>query len=197
MKVIAQLCNNKETISLKLLCSQLAKKPLALDVLLLFEKPVTILHPLCELLDHWRYDEDQGEYQPVYEEFGSILLLILAFVHRYGLSIADLGVRPPGSFVAKLLNGGHLARPLRELTEQEQGHLGGWIQGLFDSESGGLGDELMSSCPPQDFHLLAATLFYQTMLASSTDRLSEEGLKSGIECEYLESDSGDRVTDVS
>ncbi|KAI0122965.1 mediator complex subunit Med5 [Xylariales sp. AK1849] len=180
-EVIARLCNNKETMSLKLLCSQLAKKPLSLDVILLFEKPATILHPLCDLLDKWRYDEDQGEYQPVYEEFGSVLLLVLAFVHRYGLSVADLGARSLDSFVAKLLSNGHLSRPLEELSESEQGHLGGWIQGLFDTESGGLGDELMSSCPPQEFHLLASTLFYQIVLAFSTDRLTEETLKSGIE----------------
>ncbi|KAK9774220.1 putative Mediator of RNA polymerase II transcription subunit 5 [Seiridium cardinale] len=180
-EVITRLCASKETITMKQLCSQLAKKPLSLDVLLLFEKPVTILHPLCELLDHWRYDEEQGEYQPVYEEFGSILLLVLAFVHRYNLSVADLGTRPPDSFTAKLLNSGHLPRQYEDLSEQEKGHLGGWIQGLFDPESGGLGDELMSSCTPQDFHLLISSLFYQTVLAFSTDRLTEESLKSGVE----------------
>lgn len=172
-------------MSLKALCSQVAKKPLSLDVMLLFEKPATILRPLCEVLDDWQYDEDQGEYQPVYEEFGSILLLVLAFSHRYSLSLTDLGIRSPDSFVAKLLSSGHISRPLEELTEQERGHLGGWIQGLFDTESGGLGDELMSSCPPQDFYLLVATLFYQTVLAVSTDRLSEESLKSGVECKLL------------
>ncbi|KAI1849465.1 hypothetical protein JX266_004960 [Neoarthrinium moseri] len=161
--------------------SQLAKKPLSLDVILLFEKPITILQPLCELLDTWRYDEDQGEYQPLYEEFGSILLLVLAFVHRYGLSVADLGVRSSDSFVAKLLSTGHMHKIFEELTEQEKGHIGGWIQGLFDPESGGLGDELMSSCPPQDFYLLVSTLFHQTVLAFSTDRLTEDSLKSGVE----------------
>ncbi|ORY71831.1 mediator complex subunit Med5 [Pseudomassariella vexata] len=180
-EVIGRLCNNKETMSLKLLCSQLAKKPLSLDVMLLFEKPVSILHPLCELLDNWHYDEDQGEYQPVYEEFGSILLLVLAFVHRYSLTVADLGIRSSHSFIARLLQSGHLAKSLEDLSEQEQGHIGGWVHGLFDSESGGLSDELMSSCPPQDFYLLVSTLFYQTVLAFSTDRLSEEGLNSGVE----------------
>ncbi|KAK7966024.1 mediator of RNA polymerase II transcription subunit 5 [Apiospora aurea] len=180
-EVIVRLCHSKETMSLKQLCGQLAKKPLALDVILLFEKPVVFLHPLCELLDNWRYDDDQGEYQPVYEEFGSILLLVLAFSSRYNLSVADLGVRSPDSFIAKLLIGGNISKPLEDLSEQQQGHLRGWIQGLFDNESGGLGDELMSSCPPQDFYLLVSTLFYQTVLALSTDRLSEESLKSGVE----------------
>ncbi|KAK8110423.1 uncharacterized protein PG998_006880 [Apiospora kogelbergensis] len=180
-EVIVRLCHSKETMSLKQLCAQLAKKPLALDVILLFEKPIVFLHPLCELLDGWRYDDDQGEYQPVYEEFGSILLLVLAFATRYDLTVADLGIRSPDSFIAKLLSNGTISKPLEDLSEQQQGHLKGWIQGLFDNESGGLGDELMSSCPPQDFYLLVSTLFYQTVLALSTDRLSEESLKSGVE----------------
>ncbi|ETS80121.1 hypothetical protein PFICI_07650 [Pestalotiopsis fici W106-1] len=180
-EVITRLCASKETITLKQLCSQLAKKPLSLDVILLFEKPITILHPLCELLDNWRYDEEQGEYQPVYEEFGSILLLVLAFVHRYNLDIADLGTRASDSFTAKLLSSGHLPRQYEDLSEQEKNQLGGWIQGLFDPDSGGLGDELMSSCTPQDFHLLISSLFYQTVLAFSTDRLTEDSLKSGVE----------------
>lgn len=181
VEVITRLCASKETITLKQFCSQLAKKPLSLDTILLFEKPVTILHPLCDLLDNWSYDEEQGEYQPVYEEFGSILLLVLAFVHRYNLDIADLGTRAPDSFTAKLLSSGHLPRQWEDLSEQEKGQLGGWIQGLFDPDSGGLGDELMSSCTPQDFHLLISSLFYQTVLAFSTDRLTEESLKSGVE----------------
>lgn len=169
-------------MSLKGLCSQLARKPSSLDVMLLFDKPTTILQPICDLLDNWRYDEDQGEYQPVYEEFGSILLLVLSFTHRYGLSTVDLGIRTADSFVAKLLNQGHLSRAMDELTEQEQNHLDGWIKGLFDNESGGgLGDELMSSCPPQDFYLLVPTLFHHIVLACSTKNLSEESLKGGLE----------------
>ncbi|KAK6954677.1 hypothetical protein Daesc_004644 [Daldinia eschscholtzii] len=180
-EVIGRLCNNKETMTLKLLCSQLAKKPLLLDVMLLFCKPITMLHPLCELLDnHWRYEEDQGEYQPVYEEFGSVLLLVLAFVHRYNLSTMDLGIRPD-SFVAKLLSVHQLSRPLDELTDRENGHLDSWIRGLFDTESGGLADELLSSCPPQDFYLLIPTLFHQIVLAYCTNHLDEESLKTGVE----------------
>lgn len=174
-------------MSLKLLCSQLAQKPLSLDVMLLFEKPATILHPLCDLLDNWKYDEDQGEYQPVYEEFGSILLLVMAFAYRYNLSVSDLGIVSPDSFVSKLFGQGHQSRVFDELSEQQKGHLDGWIHGLFDSEAGGLGDELMSSCPPQDFYLLVSTLFQNIVLAFSTGHLSEESLRGGVECKI---DSG-------
>ena len=171
-------------MSLKRLCAHLSSKPLSLDILLLFNKPQKILHPLCDVLDNWGgYDEDQGEYQPVYEEFGSILLLLFAFVYRYGLTAADLG-RPNHSFVGKLLTKGHLARPLSELTDQEKNHINDWIQALFDTEAGGLGDELMSGCLPQDFYLLLPTLFHQIVLALSTGNLTEEMLKGGLECKF-------------
>jgi len=39
----------------------------------------------------------------------------------------------------------------------------------------------MSSCPPQDFYLLVPTLFHHIVLACSTNNLSEEGLKGGLE----------------
>lgn len=168
---------------LKNICSHLARKPLSFDVILLFNKPATILHPLCELLDAWKYEEDQGEYQPVYEEFGSVLLLLLAFAHRYNLPPADVGVKASDSFVTKLLSQGHLSnKPADELSEQERGHLDGWIKGLFDQEAGGLTDDLISSCPPQEFYLLVPTLFQNIVLAFSLGYLSEEALKGGVEC---------------
>ena len=168
-------------MTLKTLCSLLARRPSSLDVMLLFDKPITILQPICDLLDNWHYDEDQGEYQPVYEEFGSILLLVLSFTHRYHLTPIDLGLHSSSSFISKLLNQGHLSRAMEPLTEQEQSHLDGWIRGLFDNESGGLGDELMSACPPQDFYLLVPTLFHHIVLACSTNNLTDESLKGGLE----------------
>ncbi|GFP55187.1 mediator of RNA polymerase II transcription subunit 5 [Trichoderma asperellum] len=168
-------------MSLKLLCSQLVQKPQSLDVLLLFEKLPTILEPICQLLDGWRYEEDQGEYQPVYEEFGAILLLVLAFAYRYSLSPADIGIISPDSNVAKIIGRAHISRELDELSEQENGHLGGWIHGLFDSDAGGLGDDLMSSCPPADFYLLIASLFQNIVIAYTQGFLTDDALRSGVE----------------
>jgi mediator of RNA polymerase II transcription subunit 5 len=183
-----QYCISKETMSLKTLCSQMARQPSSMDILLLFDKPTTILHPICELLDGWQYEEDQGEYQPVYEEFGSILLLVLAFVHRYNLSTVDLGLHNPNSFIVRLLVKGAISYSMDELSEQEKSHLDGWIRALFNSaEGGGLGDEPMSNCPPQDFYLLVPTLFHQVVLAYSTGYLSDEALKGGLDCKSLES----------
>ncbi|KAH7318725.1 mediator complex, subunit Med5 [Stachybotrys elegans] len=181
VELMRQLCNNKDTMSLKLLCNQLVQKPLSLDVLLLFEKLQTILEPLCRLLDNWRYEEDQGEYQPVYEEFGAVLLLVLTFGYRYNLSPADMGIQSADSCVAKILRTAHISRPLEELSEQENTHMNGWIHGLFDSDAGGLGDDLMSSCPPQDFYLIVSTLFQSTVVAYGNGFLGDENLKSGIE----------------
>ncbi|ELQ36809.1 mediator of RNA polymerase II transcription subunit 5 [Pyricularia oryzae Y34] len=163
------------------LCGQLARDPMYLDVLLLFNKLSAIVYPLCDLLDNWKHDEDQGEAQPFYEEFGSMLLLLLALVNRYNLTAADMGARSPDSFVAKLIGKGRLFRPLDELSPEENGHLDKWIHGLFDSDAGGLGDELMSSCPPQEFYLLIPTLFYNIVLAVSTGSLSEDSLRCGVE----------------
>lgn len=156
-----------------------------MDIMLLFDKPTTILQPICELLDGWRHDEDLGEYQPVYEEFGSILLLVLAFVNRYNLPTVDLGIHSNDSFIAKLLVRGGTSRTMDELTELEKGYLDVWIRGLFNAEGGGLGDEPMSACPPQDFYLLMPTLMHQIVIACSSGHLGEEGLKGGLECEYI------------
>lgn len=169
-------------MSLKTLCSQLARRPSSLDVMLLFNRPATILLPICNLLDAWRYEEDQGEYQPVYEEFGAILLLVLAITHRYNLSPVEIGCTSPESFVARLLQKGAVSRPLDQLSEAELAHLDGWIRGLFDADGSGLGDELMSSCPPQEFYMLVPTLFHQIVLAGYTNNLSEESLRGGLEC---------------
>ncbi|PSR81209.1 mediator complex, subunit Med5 [Coniella lustricola] len=180
-EMLSRLCSNKETMTLKQLCSQLARNPLNLDVLLLFDKTHTVLTPVCELLDNWGYEDDQGEYQPVYEEFGSVLLLLLAFVYRYNLSASDLALRSPDSFIAKLLGKGQVSRSLEELSEQERSNLDGWIHGLFDNDGGGLADELLSSCPPQNLYILIPTLFHHIVLAFSTGYLTEESLKTGIE----------------
>lgn len=183
VQLMRQVCNNKETVPLKMLCSELAQRPQFLDILLLFEKLPSILEPLCHLLDNWRYDDQEGEYQPIYEEFGGIMLLILAFVYRYNLTPADIGISSPDSAVARILTRAHIAREAKELVGREDAHLDGWLHGLFDTDSGGLGDDLMSSCPPQEFYLLVASIFKNTVVAYTYGYITDEQLKSGIECE--------------
>lgn len=63
------MCTAKETVPLKSICTSLAQKPSSLDVMLLFVSPAAILQPITELLDAWRYEDDQGmmvsEWYPV------------------------------------------------------------------------------------------------------------------------------------
>lgn len=171
-------------MSLKLLCTEIVQKPQVLDILLLFETIPGILGPLCQLLDNWRYEDDHAEYQPVYEEFGAILLLVLAFTNRYNLKPSDIGLYGPKSSVRRIISQAHIRRDKAQLSEQEDKHLDGWILGLFDPEGSGLNDELMSSCPPQEFYLLVAPLFYNIVVGYSHGYISDDNLKSGVECKF-------------
>jgi mediator of RNA polymerase II transcription subunit 5 len=182
---------------LKTVCNLLSKKPQALDVILQFTSPDSILRPLCLFLDAWRYEGDQGqlyllpasdllltvpgEYQPVYDEFAAILVLILSFAHRYELTPHDLGINND-SFVAQLLERGHRSIPLEELTKEQDNHLGSWLQDLYDSDKEGLSNDVFASCRPQEFYLIVPTLFSQTVKACSAGVLFLDTVKGGLEC---------------
>ncbi|OJD27964.1 hypothetical protein ACJ73_00638 [Blastomyces percursus] len=178
-EVMHSLCSRKETMTLKNICNSLSRRPLSLDVMLLFISPSTILQPLCALLDAWKWGEEQGESQPVYDEFGSILLLVLAFKHKYGLSHYDLGISNPDSFVLRLLQHGCSSQRLEDLDEKQKNNLGAWITALFIAE--GISDESMASCSPQEFYFLVSTLFSQSLAACETGKLEFETLKGGFE----------------
>ncbi|RAO64039.1 uncharacterized protein BHQ10_000051 [Talaromyces amestolkiae] len=132
--VIHSLCEQKETVTLKSICDSLSRRPQVLDAMLLFRSPKSILQPLCTLLDSWKWDEDQGESQPVYDEFGSILLLVMAFKYRYDLSQYDLGVTASSSFVLKLFERGSTSMKLTGLDAKQNKSVGDWISALFMSE---------------------------------------------------------------
>jgi mediator of RNA polymerase II transcription subunit 5 len=126
---------------------------------------------------------DAGEYQPVYDEFGAILLLILAFVHRYDMTYHDLGIGQD-SFVAQLLDRGHHSIAPDDLTEEQGKQLCNWLRGLYDVDKEGLSNDVFSSCRPQDFYLIVPTLFSQTIAACSAEVLSLDTVKGGLECTY-------------
>jgi mediator of RNA polymerase II transcription subunit 5 len=128
-----------------------------------------------------RFLKSTGEYQPVYDEFGAILVLIMAFVYRYDLSYHDIGISHDTS-IAKLLQRGQHSIPPDELTEEQGRHLGSWLKGLFDLDKEGLSNEVFASCRPQDFYLIVPTLFQQTVVACSLGILSFETVKGGLEC---------------
>ena len=123
-----------------------------------------------------------GEHQPVYDEFGSILLLVLVFRQHFDLPDSELGVSYTDSFILRYIRRGCISRDPSELSEREKMLLGGWIKGLFETE--GISDELMSTCSPQDFYLLVATLFDQSLKACEAGVLGLETLKGGFECKY-------------
>lgn len=124
-----------------------------------------------------------GEYQPVYDEFGAILVLVLAFVHRYDMTYHDLGINHD-SFVAQLLERGHQSVSPDDLTDEQGRHLGAWLKGLYDLDKEALSNDVFASCRPQDFYLLVPTLFSQTVMACSAEVLSLESVKGGLECKF-------------
>lgn len=122
-----------------------------------------------------------GEYQPVYDEFGAILVLIMSFVYRYDLTFHDIGISH-GTFIAQLIERGHHSLLPEEMTEEQGKHLGSWLKGLYDADKEGLSNDVFASCRPQDFYLIVPTLFRQTVLACSSGVLTFESVKSGLEC---------------
>jgi mediator of RNA polymerase II transcription subunit 5 len=122
-----------------------------------------------------------GEYQPVYDEFGAILVLVMAFINRYDLTYYEIGIGHD-TFVAKLLKRGHHSMLPDELTEEQGKHLGSWLKGLYDADKEGLSNDVFASCRPQDFYLIVPTLFRQTVMACSAGVLSFESVKGGLEC---------------
>ncbi|PYH89710.1 mediator of RNA polymerase II transcription subunit 5 [Aspergillus ellipticus CBS 707.79] len=178
-EVMHHLCNQKETMTLKNICNSLSRRVQALDVILLFRSARQVLQPLCTLLDAWHWDEDQGESQPVYDEFGSILLLVLTFKFRYDLRPCDIGIGGNNSFVFRLLEGGSGSEKLDDLNEKQNKNLGAWINALFIAE--GISEETMSTCSPQEFYTLVTTLFSQSLGACEAGKLEFETLKGGFE----------------
>lgn len=174
------LCHQKETVTLKGICNSLSRRPQALDVILLFRTAKQVLQPLCALLDSWHWDEEQGENQLVYDEFGSILLLILAFKYRYDLSPSEIGITSNNSFLLRLFDRGSCSQKLSDLSEKQNKDLGAWIAALFIAE--GINEETMSSCSPHEFYMLVATLFDQSLGACESGKLDFDTVKGGFEC---------------
>ena len=178
-EILQALCASHETATLKGVCNTLSRKLASLDVIMLFTTPRELLLPLVNLLDGWPDQDDQGEYQPVYDEFGSLLLFVAGVKHQFHLSWEDMGIDSPDSFVQVYFKTSSASRLLTELSDHESEILGAWIKGLF--ETGAITDELMSTCKPKEFHLLVATLFDQSLKATQSGALPLDTLKSGFE----------------
>lgn len=121
-----------------------------------------------------------GEYQPAYDDFAAILLLVLVMVDRYGFDTYDLGYANQGSFIVRLLTNGATSQPVSELSAHQNRHLPLWVGGLYGTEN--ISDELLSSCLPQDFYLIVPTLFDQSIRACMAKVLHKDSLEGGLEC---------------
>ena len=179
VEILHTLCANNDTLTLRIMCNALLRKPATLDVISLFLSSKEFLQPLVRILDGGLDHDDQGEYQPIYEEFGSLLLFVVGVQHRLLLSWEDLGIESSDSFVQQYFRTSSTSRSLEELSPHQSEILGAWIKGLFETES--ISDDLMSMCKPQEFHLLVATLFDQSLKARQAGVLSLDTLKAGFE----------------
>lgn len=185
VETIGSLCLNKDTISLKNLCNALIKRIPIVDIIMQYTDPVQLLSPLCTQLNTWTHDHDQMEFTPAYEEFASILLFILAVVHRYDLKSSDMGLQNDETFVSKLIREISISKLPGDLTPEQSGQLSKWIEGLFATEDqgdiGGISDDIMRPCPPQAFYQLVPTLFEQSVLAYRAGALSMKAFMGGLE----------------
>ncbi|KAL9604923.1 MAG: hypothetical protein Q9219_000111 [cf. Caloplaca sp. 3 TL-2023] len=140
--------------------------------------PTRIEELVAELENMEDADHPAAENQPVYDEFGSVLLLVSTIRHRFDLNLADLGIVNPKSFTAQYFRSACGSRAIETLTGHENDLLGGWIRGLFETE--GIDDELMSMCKPAEFHLLVATLLDQSVKACQAKVLTLDILNGGF-----------------
>lgn len=70
MQTIRNIClkPSPDTTALKTICVSLASKPRCMDVLAQFVQVTMILHPLCHVLDSWRYEDETGMFRKSYIE---------------------------------------------------------------------------------------------------------------------------------
>lgn len=67
---------------------------------------------------------------------------------------------------------------LEDLTEDERGHLNGWVKALFGSD--GIDDEILLKTSPQGLCRLASTLVQQSIVAASSGQIDLDTLHSGL-----------------
>ncbi|KAF2770130.1 Med5-domain-containing protein [Teratosphaeria nubilosa] len=182
VQVVNNLCSSKDTMSLKGVCNSLIKHVPDMDIVLQYAQPGDVVYPLAVLLHDWAHDQDQTEFTPSYEEFASILLFTLAFIHRYSITKSDVPALSAGNFVFTLIQN---ITSAGGLSDEQNGQLSKWIDGLFATdehgETSGISDEVMRQCPPQDFYRLVPSLFEQSLLACRSGLLSIPVFKGGLE----------------
>ncbi|KAI9723492.1 MAG: mediator complex subunit [Chrysothrix sp. TS-e1954] len=169
-----------ETMALKELCRHLSQDPLYIDAIAVHSSLPGLLQPLAQLLVDWKHEDNQGEHQPMYEEFSTCLLFLLASAHRYNFDLESVGITPGSTSLHKLIRKQTpQSLPLQSLSADQKRHLGEWLRNLFVTE--GISDELMSSCSPQEYYSLVPTMFHQVVNACRSSLLSLEAQMNGLE----------------
>lgn len=163
------------------ICQALSLNLNSLDVLLLYVKPSDIYRPLVKLLDDWRHDEEEVNYQEIYTDFGCILLMVVLGFERHHLSFTDLGLEGgEQSFCVSVLRQTcTVEKPLDDLSDETQELLGGWISALF--EAGAISDDLMKMSAVKEFYALVPSLFRQAVAACSATIIDLDNLRGGLE----------------
>jgi len=188
VETVHHFCSTKETMSLKTVCNAILRQLPVMDVILQYAHLETILVPLCTILDEWTQDEDRSELTPAYEEFGSILLFILAVMHRYDVDPTQLETINQDTFVPNVYRKMATSIPAHQLTDDQSKQLEKWVRGLYATDdkgdTNGISDETMAGCPPQAFYALAPTLFEQSVQALKAGALDVKTLNGGLEREY-------------
>ena len=179
VEIMHSMCTGHDTMTLKSICNALSRRPGAIDILVLFVPAEQLLQPFCTLLNEWPDNEEGGEQQPVYDEFGGILLFVAAVRHRIGLDSDDMGMDDNQTFLHKYFAIGPISKTISELSPHESEVLGLWIKGLYETEE--ISDELYGASKPGDFYLLLPTLLEQSVRACQSKILSLDKLKGGFE----------------
>lgn len=108
----------------------------------------------------------------------------MSSVQRFRLKAADLSVLGSTGLVVQLLGIDDWSiSSINDLSQDQQKHLSGWVRALFETE--GIGDELMSACPPQEFYKIVPTIFNQSIIACRTEILDMDKIKNGLECKSM------------
>lgn len=183
---LTELCKSKDTTALRDLTMVMCKKLPLVDIIVQHRHLLEILEPLCNIINEWKYDDDQVEYQPAYEEFSVILLFTIGIINRYDIDHTELKFMPSNSFLIQLLGVRTQPRHVKDLDDKEKQVLSQWIKSLFavddKGETIGISDETMSGCSPQVFYLLVPTLYEQMVVATRMKLLAPATLLGGLEC---------------
>jgi len=99
----------------------------------------------------------------------------MACVRRFGLELDTDATR----FIAEIMAINDRPRRHGDLSEAQRSYLNEWIKALYEDE--GISDELMSTCPPQEFYKIVGTLFRVSLNAYKNGALSKDKLHSGLE----------------